>query len=58
MAGIKRRIFQMLGRLVIFVRPPEFFGEADAKIRRSATVSETRKTQNKKTTKRVKGDVL
>ena len=57
MAGIKRRIFQMLGRLVIFVRHPEFFGEADARIRRSATVTETRKT-NKKTTKRLRGDVL
>ena len=60
MTGLKKRIFELLGRVVGFVTAnPEFFGKAYGKKTPSLTVIQTRKTlTDAKTTKRSKGDTL
>ena len=59
MTGLKKRIFEVLGRVVAFLTAnPDLFGKANEKRAPSMTVIETRKTQtNIKRTKRLKGEV-
>src|SRR5437773_2638451 len=58
MNGWKKRIFEVLGRIVGFVTAnPDLFGKAREKTAPSMTVIQTRKTlTNIKTTKRSKGE--
>ena len=60
MTGLKKRIFEVLGRVVAFLTAnPDLFGKAYGKRAPSVTLIQTRKTQtNTKTTKKSKGESL